>query len=509
MSGRAQTKLMALLGGTWAGSSDERYSQVVDPSTGIAVAEVPMCSADDANACVDIARDAFDRGVWSELAPVERRRILMKALEIMKEWQERLIETEVMESGMTLRQMSFFQLPFALNHFAYLSSLAGKVGARRSVDISDFQGYESYTIREPMGVVAAITPWNIPLLMAVWKTIPALASGNTVVLKPSSLTPLTSLIMAEALEKAGIPKGVLSVVTGLGTEAGKALASNYQVDKITFTGSTEVGREIIRLGASGIKRFTLELGGKSPNIILPDANLDKATDFALLGVFLHAGQLCESVTRLIVPNDLHDKILAKLVEKTSAIRLGRPNDFTTDMGPLITENQRRKVKMYVEGAHEEGAEIVCGGNTPETAELKNGFYYQPTILDNIDNSMKAAREEIFGPVLAVMKYSTEQEAVQMANDTIYGLAAAVWTSNQSKAEHVVSKLRAGTVWVNDVHILSVNAPRGGYKQSGFGRELGEEALDEYTELKHVYINKEGVFNEISTSLVIGGAGQET
>jgi acyl-CoA reductase-like NAD-dependent aldehyde dehydrogenase len=468
-----------------------------------------MCSADDANACVDAARDAFDQGVWSELTAAERRRILMKTLEIMKEWQERLIETEVIESGMTLRQMSFFQLPFALNHFAYLSSLSDRVGVKRLVDISDFQGYESYTIREPMGVVAAIAPWNIPLLMAVWKAIPALASGNTVVLKPSSCTPLTSLIMAEALERAGIPKGVLSVVTGLGTEVGRALASNDRVDKISFTGSTEVGREILRLGADGIKRFTLELGGKSPNIILPDADLDKATDFALLGVFLHAGQLCESVTRLIVPNDLHDKILAKLVEKTSTIRLGRPNDFTTDMGPLITEAQRRKVKMYVEGAHDDGAEVACGGNIPETAELKNGFYYQPTILDSVDNSMKAAREEIFGPVLAVMKYSTEEEAVQMANDTMYGLAAAVWTSDQSRAERIVSKLRAGTVWVNDVHTLSVNAPRGGYKQSGFGRELGEEALDEYTELKHVYINKEGVFNEISTSLVMGGAGQET
>jgi acyl-CoA reductase-like NAD-dependent aldehyde dehydrogenase len=458
---------------------------------------------------VDAARDAFDHGVWSELASAERRRIMMKALEIMKEWQERLIETEVMESGMTLRQMSFFQLPFALNHFAYLSSLSDRVGVRRSVDISDFQGYESYTVREPMGVVAAIAPWNLPLLMAVWKVIPALASGNTVVLKPSSCTPLTSLIMAEALERAGIPKGVLSVVNGLGTEVGRALASNDQVDKISFTGSTEVGREIIRLGADGIKRFTLELGGKSPNIILPDADLGRAVDFALLGVFLHAGQLCESVTRLIVPNDLHDKILAKLLEKTSTIRMGRPNDFTTDMGPLITEAQRRKVNMYVKGAHDEGAEVACGGNIPETAELKNGFYYQPTILDSVDNSMKAAREEIFGPVLAVMKYSTEEQAVQMANDTMYGLAAAVWTSDQSRAERVVSKLRAGTVWVNDVHTLSVNAPRGGYKQSGFGRELGEEALDDYTELKHVYINKEGVFNEISTSLVMGGAGQET
>jgi aldehyde dehydrogenase (NAD+) len=481
---------------------------VIDPSTGIAFAEVPMCSADDANACVDAARDAFDQGVWSELPSARRRRILVKALEIMKEWQERLIETEVMESGMTLRQMSFFQLPFALNHFAYLSSLSNKIGVRRPVDIFDFQGYESYTVREPMGVVAAITPWNIPLLMAVWKAVPALASGNTVVLKPSSYTPLTSLIMAEALERAGIPKGVLSVVPGLGVEAGRALASSGRVDKISFTGSTEVGREIIRLGADDIKRFTLELGGKSPNIILPDADLDTATDSALLGVFLHAGQLCESVTRLIVPSDLHDRILAKLVKKTSAIRLGRPNDFTTDMGPLITEGQRRKVEMYVEGAQDDGAEVACGANIPKTAELKNGYYYQPTILDNVDNSMKAAREEIFGPVLAVMKYSTEEEAVQMANDTPYGLAAAVWTSDQNRAERIVSELRAGTVWINDVHTLSVNAPRGGYKQSGFGRELGQEALDEYTELKHVYINKEGVFNQISKSLVIG-AEQET
>ncbi|HML01859.1 MAG TPA: aldehyde dehydrogenase family protein [Candidatus Bathyarchaeia archaeon] len=509
MSARALTRLMAFLGGAWAGSSTERYSQVIDPSTGIAFAEVPMCSADDANACVDAARDAFDRGVWSELPSAERRRILMKALEIMTNWQWRLIETEVMESGMTLRQVSFFQLPFALNHFAYLSSLSDRVGVRRAVDISDFQGFESFTVREPMGVVAAITPWNIPLLMAAWKVAPALASGNTVVLKPSSCTPLTSLIMAEALEKAGIPKGVLSVITSPGIEAGRALASNSRVDKISFTGSTEVGREIIRLGAGGIKRFTLELGGKSPNIILPDADLDKATDLALLGVFLHAGQLCESVTRLIVPSDLHDKILAKLVEKASTIKLGRPNDFTTDMGPLITEAQRKKVDMYVESARDEGAKVVCGGNIPKIAELKNGFYYEPTILDRVDNSMKAAREEIFGPVLAVIKYSTEEEAIQMANDTTYGLAAAVWTSNQSRAERVISKLRAGTIWVNDVHTLSVNAPRGGYKQSGFGRELGEDALNEYTELKHVYINKEGVFNEISKSLVMGGAEQET
>ena len=341
--------------------------------------------------------------------------------------------------------------------------------------------------REPIGVCGQIIPWNFPFLMAVWKIAPALATGNTVILKPASYTPLSALKMVEIIHESGLlPPGVLNLITGPGGAVGPELCTNPLVDKIAFTGSTEVGRDVMRQAASTIKKCTLELGGKNPTIILDDAEFEIAIEGSLWAAFMHNGQVCEAGTRLFVPTKIYDKFMDQLLDRTSRLRIGLPTDGMTDLGPLISASQLRTVEGYIQAGLDEGATPALLGHRPTEPELAHGHFITPTIFTDVRNDMKIAQEEIFGPVLSVIKYDSLDEAIRLANDTIYGLAASVWSADIDRAVKVAYQIRAGTVWINDHHMISAEAPFGGYKQSGIGRELGTWGLMEYTEIKHIH-----------------------
>jgi acyl-CoA reductase-like NAD-dependent aldehyde dehydrogenase len=342
--------------------------------------------------------------------------------------------------------------------------------------------------REPIGVCAGIVPWNFPLVLGLWKIAPALAAGNSIVIKPDEKTPLSLIHLARIALECGVPPGVFNIVTGDGPEVGARLASHPDVGKVAFTGSTEVGREIMRLASGTVKKVSLELGGKGPVVVLDDADLDAAVDAALFGCWLYCGQMCESGTRLFLPDSLHDEFVARMIERAKTITLGDPTDFDTDMGPLISAEQRDRVLEYIQIGIDEGATVAFGGGVPEGPEFERGFWVKPTIFTDVRNDYRIAQEEIFGPVLSVIRYTDEDEAIAMANDSIYGLSAAVWSSDYERGLAVADRIRAGTVWVNDVHMVNPKMPFGGYKQSGLGRELGPHALDEYTEAKHVHVD---------------------
>lgn len=475
-----------LIDGEWMDASTEETYDVVDPSTEEVIATVPKASREDARAAIDAARRAFDDGPWPRTAPEERAAVLERLADLLEEETERFVDLEVRNAGKPIRQASFADIPIAIEHTRHFAQLAREL-KEEVVELPDI-GIKTRVVREPIGVCSGIIPWNYPLLMTVWKVAPALAAGNTVVLKPASYTPLTALEYARLAMKVGLPPGVLNVVTGPGGEVGEELASNPKVDKVAFTGSTEVGRKVMSLAAAGIKKLTLELGGKSPMVVLEDADPEETLKGALFGAFLHQGQVCLAGSRLLLPARLHDDFLRRIIEKALRLKLGPTTSWETDMGPLISEAQRRRVEGYIRQGVEEGAELVCGGKRP--ADLK-GFYLEPTVFDHVTQDMTIAQEEIFGPVLSVLTYETLDEAVSIANGTSYGLAASVWSRDLRRAEAVARQIRAGTVWVNHHHVLSCAAPHGGYKQSGLGRELGIWGLYEYTELKHLFIDESG------------------
>lgn len=489
------------LGREWREAVKGGTTSLSDPSTGAPLGTVPRCTLEDARAAVDGAREAFDKGPWPERTPKERSAVLRRAADLLAMKAESFALLETQNAGKPIRQSTFFDIALATEHLGFFAELAGR-RYRERVKQPDLEGSHGLVLREPLGVCVGITPFNLPLLMAVWKAGPALAAGNAVILKPATLTPLTTLELTRVLYEAGLPPGTLQVLTGPGGEVGDFLVSHPQVDKVSFTGSTEVGREVLAKAAPTIKRTTMELGGKSANILLPDADLEQATDGALFGIFLHCGQLCESGSRLLVPAKDQDRIVGILTEKTRGIRLGLTQSFDTDLGPLVSDAQRRRVEGYIRYGIDQGARLELGGNRPDSPELRQGFYLCPSIFSHVTPDMKIAQEEIFGPVLSVIPYDDVDQAVEIANDTIYGLAGAVWSQNPRKAVRVAQRLRAGTVWINDYHMLSCHAPRGGYKQSGIGRELGENALDEFTEMKHLYFDELHVLTPIARGLVL-------
>ncbi|MFQ5839002.1 MAG: aldehyde dehydrogenase family protein [Thermoplasmata archaeon] len=487
-----------LIDGHWMeAASQERYD-IIDPSTEEVIATVPKASREDARAAIDAARDAFDNGPWPRVSPGERAAVLERLARLLEEETERFVELEVRNAGKPVRQASFADVPMAIEHTRYFAQAAGNL-KEEVVELPDI-GIKSRVLREPVGVCAGIIPWNYPLLMAVWKVAPALAAGNSVVLKPASYTPLTALEYARMGTKAGLPRGTLNVVTGPGKEVGEELASSPKVDKVAFTGSTEVGRKVMAMASPTVKRVTLELGGKSPMVLMEDADMEEAIRGALFGAFLHQGQVCLAGSRLLLPTELHDAFLERIADKASSLQLGPTMSWDTDMGPLISDGQRRKVEGYIAQGLEEGARLVCGGGRPK--ELKTGFYLEPTIFDGVTRDMTIAQEEIFGPVLSVLSYDSEAEAAELANATSYGLAASVWSRDMKGAEALARKIRAGTVWVNHHHILSCAAPHGGYKQSGVGRELGIWGLYEYTELKHLFLDESGEAMKDAFGLVL-------
>ncbi|HKS65687.1 MAG TPA: aldehyde dehydrogenase family protein [Candidatus Acidoferrales bacterium] len=462
-------------------SRSGNYFPVYDPSTEDVLAEVPVGSAADVDRAVAAARAAFDSGPWPQTTAQERGRILFRLAERVRKEAAVLAELESRNSGKPIVEAEF-DIADVSTCFEYYGGLATKVvGHVNPVPDNAL----SLSLREPIGVAGQIIPWNYPLLMAAWKLAPAIAAGCTCVLKPAEQTPLTALELASWLADAGLPPGVVNVVTGFGEEAGAPLVRHADVNKIAFTGSASVGKQIVKMAADTVKRVTLELGGKSPNIFFADADFEAAIDGALFGVFINQGEVCSAGSRILVQRPIYSKFVEAMAEKAKHIKLGPPLERETKMGPLVSKEQYERVNSYVELGKKE-AKLAAGGRRP--GSIKQGFYVEPTVFCDVPNSARIAQEEIFGPVAAVIPFSDEAEAIRIANDTPYGLAAAVWSRDIFRAFRVVKALRAGIVWVNHMQPTYVEAPWGGYKQSGFGRELGPWGIEEYLETKQVHIN---------------------
>jgi len=470
------------IGGKPADASSGETFEVRDPSTAKVICEVPRAGIADVDSAVDAARAAVEDKRWSGLRPGKRTEILIKVADLIKRNISELAQLESLDSGKPINIASG-EMWAASDVFRYYAGWPTKVFGETNPTQEDLF---VYSLREPVGVCAGIIPWNFPLIMAVWKVAPALAFGNASVLKPAEQTPLTAIRLAELCLEAGVPEGVVNVVTGFGEEAGQALAQHADVDKIAFTGSTEVGRKVLHASEGNLKRVTLELGGKSPNIVLPDANLKRATKGSMYGIFLNSGQVCTAGSRIIVEKAVHDEFVSALVDATASMKVGPALDDETAMGPVVSEEQLERVTGYIDIGKSEGAEIATGGE--RATELGDGYFVQPTIFTGVRNDMRIAQEEIFGPVAAVIEVGDIDEAIAVANDTIYGLAAAVWTTDVTKAHRVARGIKAGTVWVNTHGNVDPSVSFGGYKQSGFGRELGVHSMEAYTQVKSVWVN---------------------
>jgi betaine-aldehyde dehydrogenase len=470
-----------LIDGEWVESAAGAYLPVYDPASEQVIAEVPEAKAEDVDRAAQAARVAFDSGPWPATTAQERGRVLFRLAERVRKEAERLAEIESRNSGKPIVE-SEFDVSDVATCFEYYGGLATKVlGQVNPVPDNAL----SLTLREPVGVAGQIIPWNYPLLMAAWKLAPALAAGCTCVLKPAEQTPLTALEMGKWFEDVGLPPGVVNIVTGFGESAGAALVRHPAVDKIAFTGSVAVGKEIVKAAADTVKRVTLELGGKSPNIFFADSDFEAAVDGALFGVFINQGEVCSAGSRILVERSIYPRFVEAMTEKAKRIKLGSPLDRETKMGPLVSREQYERVRKYQDLGKSE-AKLAFGGGRPTA--LPHGHYVEPTIFYDVPPEARIAREEIFGPVASVIPFVDEQEAIRVANNTPYGLAAAVWSRDIFRALRVVKALRAGIVWVNHMQPTYVEAPWGGYKQSGFGRELGPSGIDEYLETKQVYIN---------------------
>jgi len=467
--------------GQWVSSSTGETFPVFDPSTEEVIANVAAASASDVDKAVKAARVAFDSGPWPATTAQDRGRILFKLAEKIRQNQPMLAELESRNTGKPIVEAEY-DIGDVATCFEYYGGLANKVnGSVMPVPANAL----SFTLREPMGVAGQIIPWNYPLLMAAWKLAPALAAGCTCVLKPAEQTPLTALEFAHWLEGVGLPPGVVNVVNGMGEVAGAALVAHPGVDKIAFTGSAAVGKIIVKSAADTLKRVTLELGGKSPNVFFADADWEAAVDGALFGVFSNQVEVCSAGSRILVEKKIYSKFVEAMTEKAKRIKLGAPLDRDTKMGPLVSKEQYDRVTSYMEIGKKEAKTAIGGGRSKAFGK---GFYVEPTIFYDVDNSARIAREEIFGPVASVIPFENEADAIKIANDTPYGLAGAVWTRDIYKAFRIVKSMRAGIIWVNHMQPTYVEAPWGGYKQSGFGRELGPWGLEEYLETKQVYVN---------------------
>jgi len=479
---RFQTKL--LIDGQWRDSLSGKTFKTLNPATEEVITEIAEGGAEDIDLAVKAARKAFDdhRGPWRKMDARDRGRLMNRLADLIEENAEELSELESLDNGKPISESRNVDLPLVIDCFRYYAGWADKVHGQTIPIRGD---YFCYTKREPVGVAGQIIPWNFPLLMAAWKWGPALAAGCTSVLKPASATALTALRLAELAVEAGYPAGVVNVVPGRGGVAGDALVKHPGVDKIAFTGSTEVGYGIMRMGADTLKRITLELGGKSPNIVFGDADIDVAVHGSMIALYFNQGQCCCAGSRLFVQDKAHDEFVEKLAAKVDQRKVGDPFDPTTEQGPQVDKNQYDTVMSYIEKGKKEGAKCVSGGSRLG----EKGFFIQPTIFTEVKDEMAIAREEIFGPVLSILKFSDMDEVIDRANTTEYGLAAAVWTRDVGKAQTIIDRVRAGTVWVNCYDVFDAAAPFGGFKASGIGRELGERGLDAYTEVKTVTIHR--------------------
>jgi acyl-CoA reductase-like NAD-dependent aldehyde dehydrogenase len=474
-----------LIGNEWVEALSGETFASLNPATGEELVKISLAGQEDVDHAVRAARSAFERGPWTRLSGEERGRLLWRLAELVEQNADELAELETLDNGKPLRVSRNGDVPFAARHFRYYAGWAGKIeGSTLPVSITD---QFVYSLREPVGVVGLIIPWNFPLLMAAWKLAPALACGNTVLLKPAEETCLTALRLGDLILEAGFPPGVVNILTGPGIPTGSSIVAHMDVDKVAFTGSTEVGRKIMEAAAgSNLKRVSLELGGKSPNVIFADADLSRSVKGALWAAFSTAGQECVAGSRLFVERPIYEEVLSSLTAEAQRIRVG--NGFTpkVHIGPLISEPQLERVMSYIDIGIRSGAKVVTGGERLG-GDLSQGYFLAPTIFTYTDDSLQIVHEEIFGPVVSVTAFDSWEELVQRANDTRYGLAAGCWTRDVSKAHRFARAVRAGTVWINGYGLFDAAAPFGGYKESGFGREMGKEALDLYTQVKTVWV----------------------
>ena len=476
--------------GEWVGAENGETYDVINPSTEEVMARAPAGTRADARRAIGAARRAFDGGEWRFKTQQQRSEIMFEIVRHLQTVSDDWGLLEAQNAGAVIRKTAVVDVPLAIEHFRSLAEQALSIPWYEPLAWFD-QPYVSWNFvqREAVGVCAGIIPWNYPLIFAVWKIAPAIAMGNSIVLKPSTHTPLTALALVRAIDETGlIPKGVINVVTGPADTVGAELVESGDVDKLAFTGSTATGRTSRAAAAANIKKVTLELGGKSANIVCPDADLDIAVDGTLFGTFFHQGQMCESGTRLFVHDDIYDTFVDRLVDSAASLRVGDATDFDSQVGPVITKQQYEMILAAIQRAQQEGATLACGGGRPKSVG-ERGYFVQPTVLVDVNPDSHAATEEIFGPVLAVQRWSDQGEVIERANRTVYGLAGGVWSRDTRSAIEMAKLLRTGTVWINDWHLLNPQAPFGGYKQSGIGRELGTHGLKEYTEVKHIHVDQ--------------------
>jgi acyl-CoA reductase-like NAD-dependent aldehyde dehydrogenase len=480
-----------LIDGMWRGSSDGSVFGVSNPFDGEVWAKVPTATAEDVDAAVAAARRAFNEGPWAQSMPLMRAALLRKLGDLITEHAAELATVQIRENGKLVREVGDQAKALANNCYFYAGVAQNPIGSTLASSLPNLQ---AFTVREPIGVVAAITPWNSPLTLLIFKLAPALAVGCTLVIKPSEITPVSTLILAGLIEEAGFPPGVVNVVTGAG-DVGSALVGHPDVDKISFTGSNAVGKQIALTAAQRLARVSLELGGKSPNIVFPDADLPNAINGVMSGIFAATGQTCQAGSRVLVHDDIYDDFAKNLAARAAEIKIGDPNDPASEMGTVACQAQYDKVLRYIDIGTSEGAVLATGGKRPDDPALSKGLFIEPTVFTDVTNDMRIAREEIFGPVAALIRFRDEDDAVSIANDTPFGLAAGVWTRDVGLAHRMIRRLQAGTVWINNYRKVNHVGPFGGFKESGIGRENGVDAINEYTEVKTAWIDTGNIIKD--------------
>jgi betaine-aldehyde dehydrogenase len=461
---------------------------IINPSTGKVIAEACLASLKEVELALASAREAFDHGPWPQFSLAQRKEFISKIAQGILDNAGQIAQLETQNTGKPIKETTFMDIPSSAKTFEFMAdNFINYLDDQAEFDVSS--DARARLIREPMGVVVLIIPWNYPLLIACWKLASAIAAGNTVILKPSSLTPLTALELAKIIHQAGLPAGVVNVINGSGVNIGEALCSDKRVDMISFTGSNEIGKQILQYSSKNVKKSIMELGGKSASLVFNDVDLDVAVNSSLASIFLNQGQMCTAMSRIFVQEGIYDNFLASFIEKAKHIKLGLADDLETQMGPLISDAQRKKVIAYIEKAKAEGAKVACGGRIPENAELKNGYFFEPTVLVDVGLHSHIFKEEVFGPVVLMYKFSGEDEAAILANSVDFGLAACIWSKDLFLAQELAKKINAGIIWINTYGMFYNQLPYGGFKQSGFGKELGREGFLEYIRFKNVILDQ--------------------